>query len=122
MSKQTLEQRRAAHALARIGEARERGINYRSYVEALPATVAMNGLGQAVATLRSKQKPPHELLHDHLQSWLCADDGPFHGQATLLPAIAESDQRTYVHAQAEALAYLTWLKKFAQAEWERKDD
>lgn len=116
----TLEQRRARHALDAIAEAKKRDVNYRTYVESLPATIVMNGLGHAMATLKSKDKPPHSLLYEHVASWLMSKDGPL-GNGTLAMEIANADQETYLHAQVEALAYLTWLKKFAQAELPRSD-
>ena len=37
------------------------------------------------------------------------------GLGSLIDAIVKHGQAEYVHAQAESLAYLVWLKKFAQA-------
>jgi CRISPR-associated protein Cmr5 len=125
MSRQTLAQRRAAHAFARIRTHETAGAgsygNYVSYVEALPATILMNGLGQAAATLLSKATEAHSLLYSDLQEWLCSADTavPYRnatgGNDRLMQAIIAKDERTYLHAQAEALAYLVWLKKFANA-------
>ena len=52
----TLEQQRAADALTRIHALRDRGDygNYRSYAERLPAQIVMNGLGQALAMVRTR--------------------------------------------------------------------
>ena len=124
----TLEQKRAADALSKVREIEQRreagdelGKNYRSYLESLPATIVMNGLGQACATLLAHaggnppQKSAYRLLYDHLQGWLCRRPGGVYGQPELIDAIVHHDQKHYVHAQAEALAYLNWLKKFAQA-------
>jgi len=134
MSAQTLAQRRAAHALARVLQHQQAGKkaygNYVSYIEALPATILMNGLGQAAATLLAKAEgkldKPHGLLYADLQDWLCGNDpaAPYRsseakGDDRLMHAICGSDQRKYLHAQTEALAYLVWLKKFARAYLER---
>jgi CRISPR-associated protein Cmr5 len=133
MSRQTLAQRRAAHALGRIETHKKSGAdsykNYVSYVEALSATILMNGLGQAAATLLSKAegdlKKPHGLLYADVQDWLCGADtaAPYYnangGNDRLMQAIITRDERTYLHAQAEALEYLVWLKKFANAWLER---
>ena len=124
---QTLAQRRAAHALARIKTHEKAGKqsygNYVSYVSALPATILMNGLGQACATLLSQEKVKgHKELYDDLQSWLCRSDeaAPFPNAADgndtkLMEAITSCEQAAYFRAQAEALAYLVWLKKLAKA-------
>jgi CRISPR-associated protein Cmr5 len=131
MSTQTLSQRRARHALDRIEahRAHKDGTNhyknYVSYAESLPATILMNGLGQACATLLSKAggklDRPHGLLYGDLQSWLCRSDtaAPYRGMDDLMRAITTKDQANYLCAQAEALAYLVWLKKFANAYLER---
>ncbi len=127
MSERTLEQCRAAHALAVITALQEKSYgNYVAYVEALPAAIVMNGLGQACATLLAKAKgnldEPHRLLYSHLRSWLCGgnDSAPFKKGVELMVAIVESDQALYFQAQAEALAWLTWLKKFANAYLKRE--
>lgn len=134
MNPQTLAQRRAAHALKRVLAHQHAGKqaygNYVSYVEALPASILMNGLGQACATLLAKAEgkldKPHGLLYADLQAWLCGNDpaapyrnGQTKGDDRLMEAICGSNQKQYLHAQAEALAYLVWLKKFARAYLDR---
>jgi len=120
----SLAQRRAAHALARVRKHAAAGItsygNYVSYVSALPATILANGLGQAAATLLSqKTKKGHQQLFDDLQHWLCGDDpaAPFRNSTApapkLLSAITAGSESDYLRAQTEALAYLVWLKKLA---------
>jgi len=141
MSQQSLAQRRAAHALKRIEAHRDRNKgkqkpdygNYVSYTQSLPATILMNGLGQALATLLSKAegdlKKPHGLLYSDLQDWLCGSDpaAPYSkasgGEKCLMEAIIKNDEQAYLKAQTEAFAYLVWLKKFANAYLEKgKDD
>jgi len=122
---QTLAQERAAHALAQIKAIEANGNcgNYVSYVSGLPAGILTNGLGQAMAQLLAKAKgdlnKPHGLLYSHVQSWLCNKRRLFGNQMDLINGIVESDQNAYVRAQAEALAYLNWLKKFARAYLEK---
>lgn len=122
--KQSLDQRRAKHALERIKTRQVDGTkqaDYLSYVKALPATILQNGLGQAMSTLlaaaKGKEKDSHYCLYQDVQSWLCGDDedAPFPNKGDLLEAITSNDQQHYLKAQAEAQAYLVWLKKFAAA-------
>ena len=125
MTEQSLDQRRAKHALDCIKKRQKDGkkqqSDYLSYVKALPATILQNGLGQAMATLlataKGKEDDPHHRLYGDVQSWLCSDDedAPFPNKGDLLEAITRSDQQHYLKAQAEAQAYLIWLKKFAAA-------
>ena len=121
-----LDQRRAAHALAKVRKQRKhpRQSDYLSYAKALPASILQNGLGQAMATLlaaaKSNDDDPHFLLYRDLEDWLCGDDkdAPYRGARGLLEAITTKDQRHYLCAQAEAQGYLNWLKKIAAAHLE----
>lgn len=126
---QTLAQRRAQHALQRVLAHQARGPqaygNYVSYVDALPAAIVMNGLGQACAMLLAKAQgdlnKPHGLLYADLEDWLCGNHeaAPFPSASgdrnKLILAITSAEQQAYLRAQGEALAYLQWLKKFARA-------
>jgi CRISPR-associated protein Cmr5 len=97
-----------------------RPFDYKSCVESLPAAIVMNGFGQACATLLAKaggasgDTDAHRLVYDHLEDWLCVCVA-MGLKKPLMQAVVHSDQSKYCHAQAEALAYLVWLKKFAQA-------
>lgn len=129
----TLVQQRAAHALKQIEGVSSAG-KYPSYVKSLPATILTNGLGQALAMLKAQakgdKKDPHHLLYTHMESWLCGKEphmqtggksdikhtaAPYKGQANIMTAIINQPEQSYLLAQAEALAYLEWLKKFASA-------
>ncbi len=110
---------------------------YAGYVKSLPAAIVMNGLGQALATeLAAAGKDSnkgqgglspdaHGQIYLHLQDWLCGKD-----PEAVFPDIFTDDNRPlthllsrlygarqpdYLRAQAEALLYLGWLKKFAVA-------
>ena len=130
-----IERERARHALETINKLPEDVDKYTSYVKALPASILQNGLGQAMATLLaaskgepamdgSRVKSAHRLLFDHVQEWLCRDDpaAPYRmkeeksaADAPLMEQITGGSEADYIRAQAEALAYLGWLKKFAVA-------
>ena len=129
----SLAQLRAADALKRIRAMESESYGkYVSYVSALPATILNSGLGQAMAQLLAQARgseDAHKVLHDQVQSWLCEErklfdkltDGRAAHQSNLILGIVEGDQKTYLTAQAEALAYLEWLKKFARAFLKRPD-
>ena len=120
MNTQSLAQRRARHALGRINEHKQMDPKtygkYVSHSQSMPAAILMNGLGQACATLLAKGGD-NRLLYEDLQSWLCGSDSAarFKGKSDLMDAIVHSEQDDYLQAQAEALAFLVWLKKFASA-------
>ena len=119
----TLEQRRAAHALEQINGVKHERLaeDYKGYAESISATIVMNGLGQACASQLAQAKglsgakDAHRRLFDHLEDWLCHANSRVGLQKPLIEALTRCDQTSYCHAQAEALAYLVWLKKFAQA-------
>lgn len=134
---------RARHALAAINRLEAQpppgGIgNYVGYVKALPANILRSGLGQAMAMEKAQSKGDagHAWLYRHMQEWLvkgwlnspyasarayATDEDPKEDPPALLQAIVEGKQAAYVRAQAEALAYLEWLKKFAVAFLEKAE-
>lgn len=126
MSLRTLEQRRAEHALRRVrevdGNAKDDKTksDYRSYVSSFAAHVLIGGLGQAAATVLAQAgddaSDAHALLYQHVCDWLCGGDqeSPYPA-GNLVEQLMTNDQATYLVAQAEALAYVEWLKRFAAA-------
>jgi CRISPR type III-B/RAMP module-associated protein Cmr5 len=123
-----LERERAEHALRCVKELTgERDDllkrSYRSYVDRFGGAVVMNGLGQALATefaasdggSQASGPRAHWQLYDNVRAWLCRDGGVFAGADDALDAILSCDQDTYVRAQTETLAWLTWHKKFCHA-------
>ena len=130
----TIEQRRAAAALARVealgGNSNAFKKSYRAYVDRLCPTIVMNGLGQALATERAAAGPEpkkdderaHHELYLGLQRWLCGEDGVYSSAADLLQAIISNDEALYLYAQAEALAWLEWHKKFCRASFPTREE
>ena len=134
----SLDQHRAADALASVKQVMSAGdpnflASYRSYVERLASTIVTNGLGQALATERAAAGPEgspkkaderaHMELYANLNRWLCRPDGGVYpGAADVLDAMMERSQADYVRAQAEALAWLEWHKKFCQAYLPRREE
>ena len=120
MKTHTLGQRRASHALAAVRELEEndkkgKGYgNFVSYVDRLPASIVMNGLGQAMATELAANERAHKILYNCVESWLC-ESNIYPKENGLMEAIVHGSQDDYVRAQAEVLAYLEWLKKFGHA-------
>lgn len=119
---QTIQQERAAFALRAIEEIvtqledkdKEK---YKSYASALPFMIHANGLGQAAAFCKSKEEPIYEKLYKLLSDWLIQPGQPYAGCTDLLAGITsrDRDMKTYLAAQAEAMAFMTWVKQFADA-------
>ncbi|WP_369425748.1 type III-B CRISPR module-associated protein Cmr5 [Methanothrix sp.] len=124
----SLEQERAAHALDAVNSIRNKSCasKFRSYVERLPAAIVMNGLGQAMASElaaagraeREDDKSAHKELYKLVSKWI--HKRGIYSEEDLVTAIVKGEQDRYVLAQAEALAYLEWLKKFSQAFLEKE--
>jgi CRISPR-associated protein Cmr5 len=106
---------------------------FRAHTQGLPFMIHANGLGQAYAFYLSKHdKPSYRAICDTLAAWLLAEGNPYHGQPEhaaeqrqnppngenserLLDAIVGCDMPRYLLAQAEAIAYMSWVKRFADA-------
>lgn len=123
----TMEQERAAQAWKCIQEVAHKSSElkkkYGSLARKAPMLVLTNGLGQTLAFLRSKRKNHEEdaynVLLSHLSRWVLHRLGvPESLRGDLLEWVLRQDSNstTYRHATLEALAFLNWLKRFAEAE------
>ncbi len=116
MTSRTLEQERAEDAL-KCAREMSSAKKYRSYVDRLGPAIVMNGLGQALAT-EIAAGGEHKALYKNVECWLCRSEGGVYsgsGDVGLLASIVRHGQDKYLHAQAEALAWLRWHKKFCRA-------
>lgn len=115
---QTLQQERARHALGKVQSwvALSDGAKLKARTSELPFMIHANGLGQAAAFFKSKKnKDGYDVVLLALQDWLAQPSRPFAGKIDLMRAVVEADLATYRLAQAEAMAYMDWVKKFASA-------
>ncbi len=115
---QTLQQERAKHALEKVKAwvPLNEGSKLKARTHELPFMIHANGLGQAAAFFKSKgNKDGYDKVFLALQSWLTQPKRPFANKTDLMDAIVNADLRTYRVAQAEAMAYMDWVKKFASA-------
>lgn len=114
---QTMQQQRAKFALERVREVTvDKHKEYKSYASALPFMIHANGLGQAAAFYRSKgTTDTHYLLYKLLSDWLTRKNQPFHKHNDLLDGITQESMPVYLAAQAEAMVFMDWVKKFANA-------
>jgi len=115
---QTLQQERAKHALGQVKSwiLLNEGSKLKARASELPFMVHANGLGQAAAFFKSKKdNDGYGVVFGALQSWLSQPNRPLAGQGDLMQAIVNADLHTYRMAQAEAIQYMDWVKKFASA-------
>jgi CRISPR-associated protein Cmr5 len=123
--RKTLEQLRARHALNAVHEVQStnKAASYKRVANGLAATIVNSGLGQACASLKAKGDGGADQIYDDLSAWLSAGGeyaAPYSGD--LIRQMTQNGQRSYVHAQSEALAWLEWTKKFARAYLDTEED
>lgn len=123
----TLDQERAKSAWENVSAVKARQNEkfekkYSSLVRKAPMYILTNGLGQTLAFLKAKGKGEknnehevneHEVLYQHLSRWVGAQIGI--QNTSLLEWLLTQDSATYRRATTETLAYLNWLKRFAEA-------
>jgi CRISPR-associated protein Cmr5 len=117
----SLEQKRAARAWQCVQAVKGTSwaSAYGQLARSVPALVQVNGLGQALAFLRAKGKKgdnEHARLAADISRWvsmqLLRDE-----RDDLIPWITrQATAAEYRRATAEALTFLVWLRRFAEAE------
>lgn len=115
---QALDQRRARHAWERVqairGDRRQRQ-DYAREAKKLPVRIRAAGLGHALAFLAAKK---HRALVTDLDDWVLEQRKlPGAPEARCLTeAIVKGNAAFLQLATDEALAWLLWLTRFAEAE------
>ncbi len=114
----SLEQERAEHAWNAVQSAKkavkDKEKELRSLARSAPASIQSNGLGQTLAFWKAKNESHHSALYNALSDWLKKQ---LHVQSDVVEWIATTaTSLQYRHATAEAVAYLNWYKRFAEAE------
>jgi CRISPR-associated protein Cmr5 len=130
---QTIQQQRAKYALDFVTALtkqhkfnKEQQKNFISYASSLPAMIHTNGLGQAMAFHKAKgsnnglaesddKKRSYNALYKIVSDWLCQAPQIYQMHDNVLKGIAEENMQSYQLAQVEALALMSWVKKFAKA-------
>lgn len=118
---QTRDQERAKQAWQDVQAAKAKPCKakYGPLVKKIPSYILTNGLGQTLAFLLAKGKndpgKEHFLLYQHISYWVNKDNN-------LISKVQATDSVTYRYLTAETLAYLNWLKRFAEADPELKAD
>jgi CRISPR-associated protein Cmr5 len=121
MSRQrSLEQERAAQAWECVTQVnRKYRKEYSSLAKGAPADIQSNGLGQMLAFWQAKKASEHDALYQHVSAWVTKRIAP--GVDLLEWIIKKASTADYRRATAEAMAFLAWIKRFAEAELEVAD-
>ncbi len=124
MSQQrSLEQKRAEAAWERVAAVKGQGYagKYSQLARSAPADIQANGLGQTLAFWNAKGEAHHRALFDHVSSWVKGQI-KFTDANLLQWVVNTADTDGYRRATAEAIAFLIWLKRFAEAELPKEGD
>lgn len=97
---------------------------YKSYAKKLPMMIKTNGLGAALAFCKSKNnndqdKPgfAYKKLYEHITEWLKNDDKQLitlSNNDDLVAKVISLDSAQYRAVTVEVLAFLNWLRRFAE--------
>ncbi|MCM8816031.1 MAG: type III-B CRISPR module-associated protein Cmr5 [Candidatus Omnitrophica bacterium] len=123
MTLKTLEQKRAEFAFQKVNEVKkeDKKGEYKSLVRGFPAMILQNGLGQALAFLRAKGEKHHQWLYGQINEWLKVSNNGDEN-FDVLQNIMNRDSSIYRLYTKQTLAFLVWLRKFAEAEIEKDKD
>lgn len=94
------------------------GKEYKSYVKKIPMLIKTNGLGATFAFVLSKAEKgnPYYLIYEQTTAWLKADQKKLlalTANRDLINTIITLDSSQYRAVTNEVLAFLNWLKRFA---------
>jgi CRISPR-associated protein Cmr5 len=126
----SLEQRRAAGAWTYVSQVRDNGKDYAkeyaSLAKSAPADIQSNGLGQTLAFWRAKGfdkgKPKanganaHYQLLTHVSEWTGNQLMLSNSKELLEWVVKDASTDQYRRATTEAIAFLSWVKRFSEAE------
>lgn len=111
---QTLSQQRAAKALellSRIPTGDNRK-DFSQFCKSFPTMVLKNGLGQALAFIKSKPDKKYENMYTTLNDWLIEMKLV---KEDIFREIHTMDSREYMQTQTESIRFLEWIKRYENA-------
>ena len=121
----SLDQQRARHAWNAVNGAKFRlkpteADEFAREAKRLPVRIMTSGLGQSLAFLHAKDGKPQGRLVEELSGWIASRSPGNRNWGTdgrgLMQAILEGDSDFLRYATEEALMWLQWLTRFAEAE------
>jgi CRISPR type III-B/RAMP module-associated protein Cmr5 len=111
----TRDQLRAERAAALVAKVSAADLaDYLVESKTLPAMVQVNGLGPALAFLKAKGGSARAALFDHVSAWV--GEVVFNdAKGDLLAAVIKHPAERLMRAHEETIAFVAWLKRFAEA-------
>jgi CRISPR-associated protein Cmr5 len=101
---------------------------YRSRVKKIPTMILSNGLGQTLAFIKSKSKEgnAYELIYKQITDYMKSEHPSRinmpNGEDDLTKWVINVDSSTYRYITQEILAFLNWLRRFAEGLIKEKED
>jgi len=131
-----LERGRAEFAFERAEDIKTKYDNisgsYKSYVKKMPMLIKTNGLGAALAFVFSKRTTEtkknaygYTLLYDDIAKWLKRDEKElvkFDKNEDLVKEVVSLNSSEYRAVTIEVLAFLEWLRRFAEGLIEKEEE
>ncbi|WP_353686778.1 type III-B CRISPR module-associated protein Cmr5 [Thermodesulfovibrio sp. 3462-1] len=93
---------------------------YKSYVKKIPSMVLSNGLGQTLAFVKAKSKKEnaYDLIYKQLTEYMKSNHttriSMQQSEADLVKWVISCNSQDYRYITQEILAFLQWLKRFAE--------
>lgn len=117
-----IEDGRAHHAFEAARDAEKKGgsvaDDYQSYAKDLPMRIKTSGLGAALAFIKAKDAEAYSLLYEDIDDWLTTSERAYLLAGArgddLVEQIVTLDSTAYRAVTREVLAYLSWLRRFAE--------
>lgn len=125
------EQKRSKYALERLEKLDKIDKDLANFIVGTPTMILQNGFGQTMAFLLSKgngkdKNEKHNFVFHTIVGW---SNRAFDGSLEIktdkngfLNSISELDQSDYITLQEETLKLLQWLKRYARAFQEDKEE
>lgn len=135
-NQRTLEQKRAELAWTSVqgiksNPSEEMKKKYGSLAQKAPADIQTNGLGQTLAFWRAKsttkeretsESIAHREILKHIKAWLSSPDSMKLEANDLVDWISNTaTTNDYRRATTEIIAFLVWLKRFAEADLHKEE-
>ena len=122
--RRTLEQDRAKGAWKVVQAAKKKpdSEKYGQLAKKGTTDILTSGLGQTLAFWKAKGKSHHLALFEDVSAWVIERMKIKADQGLLVWVINEANSVTYRQARVEALAFLAWVKRFAEAELTKEEE
>lgn len=91
---------------------------YKSYAKKIPMMIKTNGLGATLAFIKSKRKKTYDYIYDNIVEWLIQKDPKklleLKPNEELMDRVISINSPEYRAVTIEVLAFLSWLRRFAE--------